>query len=221
MTLVDGQAVFGTVAILGSANDTVSSSRDLLVSLEPAVRVGSELPRVVPVRVRADGSFVLTGVAPGDYRFTVTNTSTAGYSWFVESAVVATKETFDAAIQVRPGEDVDGVVLTLSHHSAQISGTLQAASGRLVGSQFVVAIPSTSSLWRLGSRRMPTPVRPSTEGNFLLTNLPAGEYILATVSGIDPHNWFDIVLLERLAASSSVRVRLDQGENKTLLLTVR
>jgi hypothetical protein len=56
--------------------------------------------------------------------------------------------------------------------------------------------------------------RPSTDGKYKLTGLPAGEYYVSAVTDLDPNDLADPVFLEQLAATS-FKITLGDGEKKT------
>ena len=76
-----------------------------------------------------------------------------------------------------------------------------------------------SQFWFHQSRRV-AGVRLSSEGKYVVRNLPAGDYLVAVADDIDPNEWFDPEILTGLARSA-VRVSLKQTEQKTLDLRLR
>jgi hypothetical protein len=62
--------------------------------------------------------------------------------------------------------------------------------------------------------------RPSTQGTFSFADLPAGDYLLAVVTDLDPRTWRQSDFLEQIA-SAGVKVSLAEGQTKTQDLRVR
>ena len=52
--------------------------------------------------------------------------------------------------------------------------------------------------WTPPSRRI-FGVRPDQNGNYLFADVPPGEYLIATIDGVDAGEWFNPALLGRLA----------------------
>jgi hypothetical protein len=215
--LDEGVQVSGRVVLDGSSSDNGGA----LVILQPESDVPIPPPPVNPVRTSPDGSFALAGVTPGKYWLTAMKTDAAppGDRWFLESSLLNGRDTRDVPIEVHAGRPLSGAVLTLTKQPAQISGTLRDASGRATSDCFVVAFPSNDELWTPDSPRFPPAVLPSTDGHYLVRDLPPGEYVLAAVSNIDPRDWRDPALLRALTASG-IKVAIGAHEAKTVDLNV-
>ena len=159
-------------------------------------------------RVSADGSFTLTGAVPGRYWFPDTSPVPG---WTVRSAMLGDRDLADFGVEV--GEaDLSGLVVTMTDRTTELSGTLQADAGASATDYAVVAIPADRSLWLPNSRRMRV-ARPGADGRFVIRDLPAGEYLLATVTDAEPEDLKDQTLLTQLAAGG-VRVTLAEGDRK-------
>ena len=74
----------------------------------------------------------------------------------------------------------------------------------------MIVFPAARSLWTPGSRRVQA-VRPGTDGAFAVTPLPAGEYLMAAVTDVEPGQWNDPSFLDQLAAAA-VRVVVTDGQ---------
>ena len=55
---------------------------------------------------------------------------------------------------------------------------------------------------------------PGTDGRFTLRDLPAGDYLMAAVTDLEPADLSDASFMERLI-STALKVHLDDGEKKT------
>ena len=62
--------------------------------------------------------------------------------------------------------------------------------------------------------------RPATDGRFILADLPAGEYLVAALTDLDPNDWQDAAFLEQVAPAA-VSVTIREGEKKTQDLRIR
>ena len=77
-------------------------------------------------KVEADGRFTITGVVPGKYRIGSASGSSGGV---IKSSVFAGVDTLDVPIEVKPGENASGGLLTAVARFAEITGLLQDAAG--------------------------------------------------------------------------------------------
>jgi hypothetical protein len=219
LTLDEGVNVSGQVVFGDGSQQIPSDFETVLVTLERVIVEDRDPPPPVPqVRPGPDGSFVLAGVAPGQYRL-VANSSlltSSGQAWFLEGSLLDGRDTRDVPIEVPPHTNVSGAVLRLIDHPAQISGTLRDSSGRPTSDGYVLAFPSQEIFWRRDSPRFPKPARPATNGHFVVGGLPSGEYVVATMVDINPTDWFDVTLLRRLQATSRIRIVIGSGDAKTV-----
>ena len=174
------------------------------------------------VGVAADGTFSATGIAPGLYRFLAqpgflgnlspSAVASAG-GWVVKSAMVGGRDIADAVLEVKAGEDVSGVVVTFTDQPTELSGRVYDQAGRVTADFPIVIVSTDRTTWVSDSRRVQV-VRPATDGRFVATGLPAGEYYLAAVTAIEPDQLVDPSFLEQLAAVA-IRLAIADGEKKT------
>jgi hypothetical protein len=159
----------------------------------------------------ADGTFTLKGILPGNYVLTATMPAPTGISaWWLKSATVGTRELLDSGVEFGlDGENVTEAVLTFSDARSELSGMLQAVSGQPASDYYVVVFSADRSHWRAGARRV-TSTRPSNDGGWSVRGLPAGEYLIAALTDVEPGEWQRPEFLAELVAAS-VKVRLDEG----------
>jgi hypothetical protein len=119
----------------------------------------------------------------------------------------------DGPLEVRSGEDLGGLVITLTDRMTSLSGTLQDASGRATSDFTVVVFPPDSAYWLPQARRIQA-MRPSTDGRFGFRGLPPGDYRLAVVPDVEPGQWYDPTWLRQVQASA-VSVTLTDGSHIT------
>jgi hypothetical protein len=173
------------------------------------------------VRVNADGTFSASGLAPGRYRLltqaavlsTVAPTAVAAAGGFVlKSAMVGNRDVADAPFEIKPGQDVTGVVVTFSDRPTEISGTVFDQAGRVTPDFPIVIFSTDRAYWAAASRRVQL-VRPSSDGKFRAVGLPAGEYFVCAVTAIEQEQLGDTAFLSELAAAS-FKLTLRDGEKK-------
>jgi hypothetical protein len=136
----------------------------------------------------------------------------------IKSSVWGDRDTLDFPMDVKPGEDRAGGVLTFSTKTAEISGTLQDGSGQPASSYTVIAFAADNKYWTPSSRRIQA-ARPGTDGRFSVRSLPPGDY-RSRPSDVEPGQWFDPAFLRELVGAS-VPVTLSEGEKKVQPLRIR
>jgi len=158
-------------------------------------------------RGRADGSFEMTGILPGTY---VVSSSFEAGGWWLRSVTVDGRDVLDVPLEIGPASDVTGAVVTFTDRHSELAGTLLAAAGVPASEYFVVVFPAERAYWRPGARRIRS-ARPSTEGRFAFRDLPAGDYLIAALTDVEPADLGDVFVLDQLTAAA-VPVRLEDGE---------
>jgi hypothetical protein len=157
---------------------------------------------------RADGTFEISGIVPGTYTFT-SLLREAG--WQLRSVMIGGRDVLDFPLEI--AGDVSGAVATFTDQHAELSGTLQSAPNVPAPDYFVVVFSRDHAFWRLGSRRVQT-ARPNTAGRFVFPDLPAGDYLLAALTDVEPSDLGDQGFLEALVPGA-VPVSMADGEKKT------
>jgi hypothetical protein len=185
-----------------------------------AVRVGlwsveNNSPMVFPVSAGADGTFRIGPVAPGRYRLSASVPGDGRAPWTVASANVRGRDGVDIPFEVRAGESLANILVTLSDRTTELSGTVVDAASRPVPGRYVVVFPADRSFWVPGSRRLPAPVRAATDGRFSFPGLPAGTYFVATAVEVNQQDVHTDASLELLSRSAIV-VTLASGEKKAV-----
>jgi hypothetical protein len=166
-----------------------------------------------PGQVEADGTFVLRGLSPGRFRLTASIPGQpAGRGWVLKSAVVGDRDAADIPVEIRPGENLTGAVVTFTDRPTELTGTVQDTAGQPAPDCHLIIFASDKRFWTSPSRRIQS-VRPANDGKFVVRNLPPGAYLLAAVFDVEQGEWFDPNFLERLVPTS-MTVTLTEGERK-------
>ena len=160
----------------------------------------------VQAKVGPDSRFTLAGVAPGRYFL-------RGGGGALKSAMVGGQETLDFPLDVTGERDITDAVLTVTDRTQELTGVLTDASGRPAVDYIILAVAADSRFWTPGSRRIVT-TRPDTSGRYSFRSLPPGEYLLATVTDLEPGGEYDPEFLKTLAGAS-VHVSLIEGGKTT------
>ena len=169
-------------------------------------------PTLPTTIVQGDGSFIFTGVLPGTYVFRASIPGAMGRSgWWLRSVMVNGRDTLDFPLEVEPAVTaVSGVIVLLSDRHSELAGTLTTPSGQPASEFVVVVFSADRSHWRPSARRVKA-VRPSSDGSFSVTDLPAGEYLIAALTDIEPDEWQQPAFLETLVPAS-VKVSIADGQ---------
>jgi len=158
--------------------------------------------------------FEIAGIVPGTYTVSMglPGLGRPG-NWFLRSAVINGQETLDAPISIRAGDQLREVVITLSDHPARLSGAVQNAAGGAPNEFTVILFAADRTFWSPRSRRI-FAARPSADGAFTFDGLAPGDYLLAAIDDVEPGEWLDPALLQRLVPTA-MKLSLAEGEQKT------
>jgi hypothetical protein len=214
LTVRPGATLSGTVVFAGALPRDASG---IIIGVKAVGLSGREidLTAAAPATVDDGARFQIAGVPPGTYRWSV---SGGLLGWWPHSMMVAGVDTLDGVLEIRPGQNVSGIVLTLRDQSAEVAGVLQAPTGRPTAGYTVLLFPTDPRFWTPESRRIrATPT--STDGRFSFAKLPNGTYGLAAVTDIEADAWFDPAFLRDLLAAAVV-IRVGEGEKKTQNLAI-
>jgi len=233
-----GLPMFGQVPIVVDGRDI-----DINVPLSPAITVGGQIvfestgiaattpplagiraalmgPKHGGVELRtlflpadADGQIIYENLVPAAYRVQ----TTAPRGWMIKSATINGVDASDLPVDIT-GAGAN-VVVTYTDRVTEISGTLQSASGVPAPGYTVIIFSPDTKYWRAGTRRIVT-ARPATDGRFVATGLPPGEYRIAAVTDVTPGEWLNPAFLAELVPASVV-VTIGDGEKKVQNLQIR
>ncbi len=177
------------------------------------------------LKVAADGTFSVAGVAPGRYRMNsplammamgtmpASMLSAMGGGWTLKSVLANGRDIADAPIEIRAGVDLSGVVVTFTDRPSELSGTVLDGAGRPTPGFPIVVFSTDRMYWTPGSRRVQQ-ARPASDGTFTVTGLPAGEYFVCAVPSVDRTEVYDPAFLDQLVPGS-FKITIQDGEKKT------
>ena len=219
LSMQPGMTITGKIAFKGTrlVPDADLSRVRLLLANVPtpgAPRISTSLPQSV---VEPNGQFRLTGVTPGRYRISgvapLPPGSAPGPGWTLASAIVRGRDVLDFPLDVNPNDEINDAVITFTDATQEVAGSLQDATGRPAPDFTIVVFSADSRFWTAPSRRIRS-TRPGTDGRFVVTNLPPGEYRIAALVDVAPGEINDPAFLEQIVAAS-VKFTLAEGEKKT------
>jgi hypothetical protein len=204
--LQNALGVSGHFALSGSSPPPDFSRMRVLLSAASSASPERSVP-VPPAAADASGRFSVTGLVPGRYRL---NVAGAAGPWSIASAVIGGRDVCDVPLEVRSGDDLGGLVITLTDRTTSLSGALQDASGQVTSDFTVIVFPTESAYWLPQARRIQA-MRPSTDGHYGFRGLPPGDYRVAVVPDVEPGQWYDSNWLQQVLPSA-VRITLGDGE---------
>jgi len=160
------------------------------------------------VVVGADGRFTIPSVPAGRYllEFTPGIRAPIG-AWWLKSIAIGGQEALDSPLDLR--ESIADVTVTFADTASELSGRVVDSSGDPASYCTVVVFPADRRSWFFNSRRIAA-VRPDPQGRYSVRNLPAGDYLIVARTDLDPLEWFDPDVLEKLAgAAAAVTIETD------------
>jgi Carboxypeptidase regulatory-like domain len=222
LSLQPGMTVSGRIVFAGTSTQAPTDLTRVRVNLSARGQQLFNAGGVPPAQVDETGRFTITGVAPGTYAISANSPgggggrgaapTQGGGQWTLKSVIVGGQDALDIPFEVRPNEDVGGIVVTFNDRQQQLSGTIQDAVGRPTSDFTIIVFPSDTRYWLPQARRIAS-TRPSTDGKFSFRNLPPGDYRLTAVTDVEPGEWYDPAFLSQLGGAS-IPISLVEGESK-------
>lgn len=230
LRLGEGLTMTGRLVFSGSLPKPAAAQIRLNASSTGSV--GVPVPPVA--KVEDDGSFVWKGFVPGQYSLfgSIVTVNPAGSpippptptgppnpnapippNWRLVSAVVGGKEALDFPVEISPGQNITGAVLTFSDKTTDLGGSLIDGTGKPVTDLVVVVFTTDHAYWPAFRRRRSI-ARPRDDGTFRVTGLPPGEYYLGVVTSYEQEDIEDPTFFEQIAAAA-LKVKLVEGERTT------
>ena len=138
-----------------------------------------------------------------------------GVGGTVESIVWDGQDYTDRPFDTTSGQDISGVVVTLTTVPSAVSGVVTDNGAPLSVGAAVIVFPVERDRWKHYGF---SPIRiksalTTTDGRFQLEGLPAGEYNIIAVPAAQERAWLDPAFLAGAAARAS-HVRIDRSDTK-------
>jgi hypothetical protein len=209
---VKGASVAGTITFetAGSPTPTsLSAFRVNAVPLDPAIA----LPRLQrPAIVNQNASFQLVDLVPGRYVIQ----ASAMRGWTMKSATLNGRDVSEEPVEIKGGEQIDGLSVIFSDRTSGISGTVADGGKPAAAGLTVIAFPAEDGLRRPQSRRIRA-ARTTEGGAYTIGDLPPGDYLVVVVDDVEQGEWFDPEFLASIA-SGAVRTSVEEGAQRQLTL---
>jgi uncharacterized protein (DUF2141 family) len=166
-----------------------------------------------PVQIDADGRFSVSGIPPGSYKMVANLQGVRAPigRWWLKSFVAGGQDLLDTGLALR--QSVSDAVLTFSTTTSALTGSVRDAAGNAATELTVIVFSSDKTTWFPNSRRIAA-VKPGRDGRFTIRNLPPGDYFVVAEDDVEPGEWFDTIVLERLVPQAT-RLTLGADEQKT------
>jgi hypothetical protein len=218
LQLQPGLKVSGRLIFEGEATPPPASSIGVTLFEEGQTSFHT-LPGARPA---ADGTFTIDGIAAGRYRIDIGELNGRLPSGWTLKSIVGPGigvDHADVPIDVRVGQNTPPLTVTLTSRPTELAGTLQDAGGRPATAFTMVAFATDTKVWGSQSRRVQV-TRPADDGKFSIMNLPAGEYFLAAVTGVEDGQLNDARFLSTLVPAAT-RVTITDGQRTVQDLKIR
>jgi protocatechuate 3,4-dioxygenase beta subunit len=144
-------------------------------------------------RVNAEGTFELRGLMGSQ----MVRVQGLPAGWAIKSISIDGTDATDSAFEFKPGNNVSGVVITLTDRLTEVTGSVRDDRGQPVMDYVLVAFSENSKLWGAQSRFVQTS-RPNQNGAFSLKGLPPGRYLAALVPSLENGMQNDPAVLDEL-----------------------
>jgi len=207
MRLAPGQNVSGR--ILFETKTPPSTAPRVSVGLRAATTRGVGVTAPAVLIAAPNDAFMVAGLIPAAYRVGATSTG-----WTLKSAMLGNRDVADMPVEIKPGEDVGNLVVTLTDSPAEITGILYDGANRPTSDLSIVLFATDRAMWFSGSRRVRPAIRPASDGRFAFSGLVAGEYYLAALTDVSAADLANPLFLEQVAPAA-IKVALGHGEKKT------
>jgi hypothetical protein len=205
--LQPGATITGTVTLQTTQSPTVPDASQLRITVQ-SLDQGTLGPNPQS-RVEKDGTFTLDNVPGGPHLIR----AQAPRGWVLKSIVAEGRDIIDTPVDLRSGQKLAGVTITMTDRSASITGTVTDQQGAPVTDYTILAFPTDEDLWRPQARQIMT-TRPDQNGTYQLKGLPAGDYYVAAVDPTEQGEWFEAAFLEQQRPRAA-RLQLGDGDVKT------
>jgi hypothetical protein len=217
VTMPRGVTMSGRVIVDQQTPASGNPSLFMILQAEPAngdATLGQ--PRGIAKRDGDGWRFQIDGLRQGEYIFRL-----------IGNHLIKSVRWRDQDVAYRPfdtsaGDDITGVVVTLTDQSASITGLVRDAQGAPAANVAVIFFPAEREQWsKYGNqpeRLRAVPV--SSDGTYRTGRMPAGDYYLIALDDHLKDAWQDPAMLDA-AARVATRVSIAWGEAKALELRLQ
>lgn len=195
----------------------------LIVNLEPVsdARIDRSMLPSPFGHVDGSGRFVVSGVMPGRYKFSVSGADARG--WTFDGATIpaapdaadANRDVYDLPFAVSEGLDIPGAEIFMTRAASTLRVSMRDEIDRPVPNLDVVLFAADPRYWTVVSPRV-VRLRGTPEGEVTFQHLPKGDYVVAAVKALD-RDWNTREGLEALAAIGT-KIRLAPSDTQEITI---
>lgn len=197
LQLTRGAVVEGSVELLSPRTERVPARSALRVRA-PFID-GTSFGDAVTGDVDSGGRFQIRGLMPGAHVIMVEGLVEP---WTLERVMVRGQNLTDAPLDVESGEHVRDVRIIVSDAASQVAGIVRDRRGVPMVGATVIACAESARFWTPGNRRLRT-IRSGFDGRYEIRGLPAGDYRLIAVAGLDEAETLRHEALQQMVAAAS------------------
>jgi hypothetical protein len=166
-------------------------------------------------RMQDDYSFEMTGLFDRRRFMASVGPQGLGSTWFLKSVTYDGQDVTDSGIEFTPGRSFDGIQITFTQKTTDLSGAVTDERGKPVLDATVIVFPANRDRWMYLSRYIRT-MRPDTNGRYNVKNLPPGEdYLIIAVQNLESGQGSDPEFLAR-AREEAKAFSLAEAETKVV-----
>ncbi len=136
--------------------------------------------------------------------------------WYFKQLTRDGVDLTDTGFDFKPGENVEGFELVLTTKTQTVTGTVAGVKGDAVKEYTVVVFAEDPQKWTAADTRWVESARADQQGQFKISDLPAGTYLAVAVEYVPQGEWRDPAWLDRAAKGGATRFTLDEGGTRTL-----
>jgi len=181
-------------------------------TLDSAFGPSAQPAAPLPQAPLADGSFVITGVSPGEFSLGAIAGLPAGL--YIKEARFNQTDVLSQPLRFS-GVSTSALEIVLSRKAGQLDGTALDSRAAAASGARVVLVPERQ---RSRTDLYKTTVSDST-GHFLFRNVPPGDYRLFGWEALESYGYFDPDLLRRVE-SQGIPVQIGEAAANTINLKI-
>jgi hypothetical protein len=206
LTARPGYPVKGKVSLddgkpLGELLSVFRMQVGLIPASETVVNVGQ------PASVKADGSFTLENVSPGEYRVAMASLPVNDY---IKKARLGETDLLEMNGSIQSGSS-ESLEIVIGRNGGQIIGTLVDKNSKPVANTQVFLIPDRHRDWRELFKGRTT----DQAGKFTIQGIPPGDYKIFAWEDIQPFGFTDLEVLRQYEAQAKP-VKIAEQSKETI-----
>jgi hypothetical protein len=214
LTLAPGALVSGKVT--WESRGTPPPADQSQIRVRAPMTDGSSFGDALTGTISAGREFILRGCMQGQHFIRVDGLPEP---WRLKQVLWRGSDVTDIPLDMDYGEVKDGFEVILTDVFTTVSGTVLVEQRDLPQGYAVIAFPTSSLNWTLGSRYVRL-TYVDDKGTFSIRGLPPSEYFIAVTRDFDESDLGTNDVLDRLS-HDAMSFRLNEGERRRVTLAAR